>query len=264
MANKQGIDYGEVHALFEDMGADSPVPFTHPLPLPSQPHRKLSQARKIRTLSRSEEELRGQTLQVHHAFPFSLALLNLFRAPQLAAHAFSPDFLAQVGLLLRRINPSGRHELAVIYLHLLLAQVDNLAELEELEEDALNVVAFDAAAWNETNVLNPRAIQAALASQPLSETRLAEITLGEETPHLRCELLLNRNAYVFEKGCIRVSWHYVELALLSWGHLDVYFGPFLLNKFCFEASLWFNNFHDTYDALSNYAAIFQQIAREAD
>lgn len=28
------------------------------------------------------------------------------------------------------------------------------------------------------------------------------------------------------------------------GHLDVYFGPFLLRKFSFDASLWYNHFID--------------------
>jgi hypothetical protein len=49
----------------------------------------------------------------------------------------------------------------------------------------------------------------------------------------------------------------------SHGHLDVYFAPFLLNKFNFEASLWFQHFNDVYTALHNYATIFQQIAKEA-
>lgn len=51
--------------------------------------------------------------------------------------------------------------------------------------------------------------------------------------------------------------------MASHGHLDVYFAPFLLNKFNFEASLWFQHFHDVYGALHNYAIIFQQIAKEA-
>jgi hypothetical protein len=50
--------------------------------------------------------------------------------------------------------------------------------------------------------------------------------------------------------------------MASHGHLDVYFAPFLLNKFSFEASLWFQHFHDVYSALHNYASIFQQIAKE--
>ena len=47
------------------------------------------------------------------------------------------------------------------------------------------------------------------------------------------------------------------------GHLDVYFGPFLLRKFSFDASLWFNHFSDNEEALNNYAVIFHQIANEA-
>jgi hypothetical protein len=62
---------------------------------------------------------------------------------------------------------------------------------------------------------------------------------------------------------IKISKNYIDLAIDSNGHLDVYFGPFLLNKFNFEASMWFQHFHDVYTALYNYAIIFQQIAKEA-
>jgi hypothetical protein len=52
--------------------------------------------------------------------------------------------------------------------------------------------------------------------------------------------------------------------MASHGHLDVYFAPFLLNKFNFEASVWFQHFQNVYGALHNYAIIFQQIAKEAN
>ena len=56
----------------------------------------------------------------------------------------------------------------------------------------------------------------------------------------------------------------MNLAVASHGHLDVYFAPFLLNKFNFEASVWFQHFQNVYGALHNYAIIFQQIAKEAN
>jgi len=66
---------------------------------------------------------------------------------------------------------------------------------------------------------------------------------------LKCEILQNRDAYIFDGGVIKISEHYLNLALSSDGHLDVYFGPFLLNKFSFEASLWFNHFIDPIQAM---------------
>ncbi len=50
------------------------------------------------------------------------------------------------------------------------------------------------------------------------------------------------NGYFVEDGIIRISKNYIKLAMENQGHLDVYFGPFLLNKFTFEANLWFTLF----------------------
>ena len=76
-------------------------------------------------------------------------------------------------------------------------------------------------------------------------------------------MLDNLNAYLLEEGTIRISEKYVRLAFESNGHLDVYFAPFLLNKFSFEGNLWFTNFKDSERALHNYARIFQLIANES-
>ena len=58
------------------------------------------------------------------------------------------------------------------------------------------------------------------------------------------QIVKNNNIYLFDDDFLKLSKNYVELALESMGHLDVYFGPFIFNKFTFEASLWFNNFDD--------------------
>lgn len=69
-------------------------------------YRKSSQAKKIKTLSRSEEDLRTQKMNVLHEFPFSLTLLNLFRDPDTDGKDFSLTYLAQAAAELRKINPS--------------------------------------------------------------------------------------------------------------------------------------------------------------
>ena len=60
---------------------------------------------------------------------------------------------------------------------------------------------------------------------------------------------------------MRISHNLVSIAMESKGHLDVYFGPFLCNKFEIEASLWFQDFQNMYSALFNYSKIFLQIAK---
>lgn len=62
---------------------------------------------------------------------------------------------------------------------------------------------------------------------------------------------------------MKVSKNYVKTAMESQGHLDVYFGPFLVNKFSFEAHLWFTRFKHNGDALSNYSDIFKQVVKDS-
>jgi hypothetical protein len=46
--------------------------------------------------------------------------------------------------------------------------------------------------------------------------------------------------------------------------LDVYFGPFLLNKFSFEANLWFTRFKHNQTALEKYSDIFKQVVKDSN
>ena len=73
----------------------------------------------------------------------------------------------------------------------------------------------------------------------------------------------NDNAYLLENGVMKISKNYVMTAMESQGHLDVYFGPFLLNKFSFEASLWFTRFKHNDQALANYSDIFKQVVKDS-
>ena len=61
---------------------------------------------------------------------------------------------------------------------------------------------------------------------------------------------------------IKISKNYVQLGLESNGHLDIYFAPFLMNKFVCEANIWFTRFNNNETAMDNYALIYQQIAKE--
>ena len=80
---------------------------------------------------------------------------------------------------------------------------------------------------------------------------------------LSCHLLKEKGVCVYEDCCLRISTHFVRLALGANGHWDIYFGPFVLNQFDYEATMWFNNFSKIDDALKNYALIFQQISLES-
>ena len=79
---------------------------------------------------------------------------------------------------------------------------------------------------------------------------------------LSVEILKTQNAYLIEKGVIKISENYIKLGVESNGHLDIYFAPFLLNKFSFDAEIWFTCFTNNEEALQNYAGIYQQLAKE--
>jgi hypothetical protein len=127
-------------------------------------YRKSSQAKKIKTLSRSEEDLRSQKINILHEFPFSLTLLNLLRDPDADGKDFSPAYLAQVAVDLRKINAneSAEYDETVMYLHLILAQVDNLYEMDELGRGGGELARFNADKWNHTNIMNVKCILASL------------------------------------------------------------------------------------------------------
>lgn len=126
--------------------------------------RKSSQAKKIKTISKSEEDLRSQQIIVLHSFRFSLPLLNLLRDPNTDGHHFELEYLIQVAAELRTINPaqSSSYDETVLYLHLILAQVDNLYEMEELGRKGGEMVRFNADKWNHTNIMNAKCILACL------------------------------------------------------------------------------------------------------
>lgn len=134
MDNKPGIDFTEVRDLFENAESERTIPFSEVELLSMSSHnRKLSTAKRVRTKSKSEEDLHLQTLTVTHSFPLSIALLNLLRNPLLTndLHDFHPQYLADVKALFRSINPQDRHayDEMTLYIHLILAQVDNLSEM---------------------------------------------------------------------------------------------------------------------------------------
>lgn len=70
-------------------------------------------------------------MTVVHSFRFSIKLLNLLRDPVVEGTMFEGEYLAEIGLELRKINPSesSNFDEIALYLHLVLAQVDNLFEM---------------------------------------------------------------------------------------------------------------------------------------
>lgn len=54
-----------------------------------------------------------------------------------------------------------------MYLHLILAQVDNLYEMDELGPGGGELARFNANKWNHTNIMNAKCILASLQHQRL-------------------------------------------------------------------------------------------------
>jgi hypothetical protein len=144
-----------------------------------------------------------------------------------------------------------------LYMHLILAQIENLSKMEELDLKKGDMVSLDKETWNLTNVMNAKVIHHLVKRLP----QLAE-EVELEPFQLQVEVLIEKDIYLLEDGVIRLSKNLIQLGLQSNGHLDPYFGPFLLHKFTFEASYWFINFTDYELALKNYKNIYEQMAKE--
>lgn len=65
-------------------------------------------------------------MQIFHSFNFSIKLLNLLRDPMIDHRDFKLEYLQQIGCELANLGVDSRHDEMLIYLHLILAQVDNL------------------------------------------------------------------------------------------------------------------------------------------
>lgn len=127
-------------------------------------YRKSSQAKKIKSVTKSEEDLRSQKINVLHSFRFSIPLFNLLRDPSTDGQQFDLAYLTQLASELRAINPAEEcdYDDIVLYLHLILAQVDNLYEMEELGREGGQLARLNTDKWNHTNILNPKSILASL------------------------------------------------------------------------------------------------------
>jgi hypothetical protein len=128
------------------------------------PQRKSSISKKIKVISKSEEELKNKEMKILHSFGFSISLLNLFRDPIFKGHEFEAGYLAQIASELRRINNSDYrdNDEMVIYMHLIVAQIDNLYNMEEFGKKVVDIVRFNAEKWNHTNIMNVKCIIANL------------------------------------------------------------------------------------------------------
>jgi len=83
-----------------------------------------------------------------------------------------------------------------------------------------------------------------------------------EAYSITIQILNNPNIYIFNDQLLQISYEYVKISLEAMGHFDVYFGPFVINKFSFEAFFWIHNFTDINTALHNYSTFFTQIIKE--
>lgn len=106
MQNKHGIDFTEIRDLLQPSVVEKNISFNQGQLL-TYSHRKYSNAKKIRTKSKSDEELKNKILPPRHSFPLSVKLLNLLRNPLLTdnLHDFQPSYLADVETYFREVNP---------------------------------------------------------------------------------------------------------------------------------------------------------------
>jgi hypothetical protein len=139
MQNKHGIDFTEIRDLLELKVIEKNISFSQG-ELLTYSNRKSSNSKKIRTKSKSDEELKNKLFQPRHSFRLSVKLLNLLRNPLLTdnLHDFQPRYLADVETTFREVNPLDKQSFdeMVLYVHLIVAQVDNLSEMQEFGKEA--------------------------------------------------------------------------------------------------------------------------------
>lgn len=196
-------------------------------------------------------------MKILYSFNFSIKLLNLLRDPIIDHRDFKTEYLQQVANELNNLGEDSQFNEMLIYLHLIMAQVDNLNEIDELRDDDIQMVRLNSEKWNHTNLMNCKCIMANLTHFDLLSSKPS----GAKLSNLCCHILHNDGVYLFQEGLMRISHNLISIAMQSKGHLDVYFGPFLCNKFAIQASLWFQDFQNMYSALFNYSKIFLQIAK---
>jgi hypothetical protein len=66
-------------------------------------------------------------MQILHSFNFSIKLLNLFRDPLIDHRDFKLEYLQKIASELTNLGDDSTYDEMLIYLHLILAQVDNLS-----------------------------------------------------------------------------------------------------------------------------------------
>lgn len=91
------------------------------------------------------------------------------------------------------MGDDSRHDEMLIYLHLILAQVDNLNELDEIGNDEVEIVRLNSEKWNHTNLMNCKCIMANLEHLKL----LGSKPSGAKLSNLSCHILENDGVYLF-------------------------------------------------------------------
>ena len=100
----------------------------------------------------------------------NVSLLQFFRNPELIQHQeFSPQYIENVRTILKNeMKVRDEAEIYAIYMHLVLAQVHNLFELEALGEERKGLRKIGKE-WNLTNVMNAHCIRANIRAESMSE-----------------------------------------------------------------------------------------------
>ena len=139
-------------------------------------NKRKSHAIRKEKVSFTPEEIES----LHHLksltkFPLSISLLNLLRDPQIINHEFDAKYLEEVEANLRVIldqssELSNRHH--ILYLHLVLSQIENLQELEKVFNFDAVIYPINHDTWNSTNIINTNCL--------LANLRNLNKNLGEE------------------------------------------------------------------------------------
>ncbi len=124
------------------------------------------------------------------------------------------------------------------------------------------VVSINDDTWNSTNVINTNCILTNLRNL---NKNLEEEPKGEKPilAEFAINILEEDNICIVVDKELKISRFFVETAMNSHGHWDIYFGPFLLEKF--EITLFYRYLsleESDSQMYTNYSNIFLQLCNE--
>lgn len=94
-----------------------------------------------------------------------------------------------------------QYEEITLYLHLILAQVDNLEEMDELGASIKDMTKLNKKKWNSTNLMNVKCLQVLIKrikeAHVINNNNLIQKEVSEVSS-LRVNIVKNNNIYLFD------------------------------------------------------------------